>query len=404
MMNLKSGKFMATLSAVVVLAGAGVWWWKHRQAEAPQYQTATVIRGTLVQAVTATGQLNPVVNVQVGSQISGTIAKLFADFNSQVTNGQILAQIDPATYQANVRQAEGELANAQAALALATVNAERARGLLADRLITQADYDQALATRQQAEGTVKIKEAALGRARTDLDRCTIVSPIDGLVISRNVDVGQTVAASLSAPTLFVIANDLTKMQIDAYVAEADIGSVAVGQGVDFTVDAFPDRTFHGRVVQIRSAPITVQNVVSYDTVIAVDNPDLKLRPGMTANVSIITAQRDAVLKIPNAALRFRPPHAAGKGEKKNGTTGPRAAGAGSARPQSDRPRERTVYVLPAKGGQPQPVAIKTGISDGMDTEVVSGLNEGDEVVTGLKAVAATAAPVRSPFTGGMRFR
>src|SRR5437899_3349569 len=273
---------------------------------AANYQTATVTRGPITQAVTATGTLNPVVNVQVGSQVSGNILKLFADFNSQVKAGQIVAQIDPALFQATVTQAEGDLANAQAALELAKLNATRTQELFARKTSSQADLDQAMANLHQAEANVKIKQGALDKAKADLDHCTITSPIDGIVISRNVDVGQTVAASLQAPVIFQIANDLTKMQIDSNVAEADVGVLIVDQDVDVTVDAVPTRTFHGKVVQVRNAPITVQNVVTYDTVIGVSNPDLKLKPGMTANVSILIAHRDNVLQIKNAALRYRP--------------------------------------------------------------------------------------------------
>src|SRR5256884_4291296 len=281
-----------------------------RNAGGANYQTAIVTRGAITQAVTATGTLNPVVNVQVGSQVSGNIAKLFVDFNSQVKAGQVVAQIDPALFQATVTQAEGDLASAQAALELAKLNAKRTQELFARKTSSQADLDQAMANLHQAEANVKIKQGALDKAKADLDHCTITSPIDGVVISRNVDVGQTVAASLQAPVIFQIANDLTKMQIDANVAEADVGVLDVGQNVDFTVDAFPMRTFHGKVVQVRNAPITVQNVVTYDTVIGVSNPDLKLKPGMTANVSIIVAQKDNVLQIKNAALRYRPAEAA----------------------------------------------------------------------------------------------
>src|SRR2546429_483254 len=277
-----------------------------RSGGAATYQTATVTRGPITQAVTATGTLNPVVNVQVGSQVSGNIAKLFADFNSQVKAGQVVAQIDPALFQATATQAEGDLANAQAALELAKVNATRTQELFTRKTSSQADLDQAMATLHQAEANVKIKKGALDKARADLEHCTITSPIDGVVISRTVDVGQTVAASLQAPIIFQIANDLTKMQIDSNVAEADVGVLQVGQDVDFTVDAFPMRTFHGKVVQVRNAPITVQNVVTYDTVIGVSNPDLKLKPGMTANVSIIIARKDNVLQLKNAALRYRP--------------------------------------------------------------------------------------------------
>src|SRR6266436_2641930 len=273
---------------------------------AATYQTANVARGPITQAVTATGTLNPVLNVQVGSQVSGNISKLFADFNSQVKAGQVVAQIDPALFQAAVTQAEGDLATAQAALELAKVNAALTQELFTKKNSSQQDLDTATATLHQAEGNVKIKQGALDKAKADLDHCTITSPIDGVVISRNVDVGQTVAASLQAPVIFAIANDLSKMQIDSNVAEADIGAVNVDQDVDFTVDAFPTRTFHGKVVQVRNAPITVQNVVTYDTVIGVSNPDLKLKPGMTANVSIIIEHKDNVLQIKNAALRYRP--------------------------------------------------------------------------------------------------
>src|SRR5436309_3215741 len=276
-----------------------------RNAVAQTFQTATITRGPITQAVTATGTLNPVVNVQVGSQVSGNIQKLFVDFNSAVKAGQMVAQIDPALFQATVTQAEGDLASAQAALELAKLNATRTEELFAKKTSSKADLDQAVANLHQAEANVKIKQGALDKAKADLDHCTITSPIDGVVISRSVDVGQTVAASLQAPVIFQIANDLTKMQIDANVAEADVGVLEVGQDVDFTVDAFPMRTFHGKVVQVRNAPITVQNVVTYDTVIGVSNPDLKLKPGMTANVSIVVAHKDNVLQIKNAALRYR---------------------------------------------------------------------------------------------------
>src|ERR1700758_3263877 len=281
-----------------------------RTSGAATYQTANVTRGLITQAVTATGTLNPVVNVQVGSQVSGNIQKLFADFNSKVKAGQVVAQIDPVLFQATVTQAEGDLASAQAALELARINAKRTQDLFARKTSAQADVDQAMANLHQAEASVKIKQGALDKAKADLEHCTITSPIDGVVISRNVDVGQTVAASLQAPVIFQIANDLTKMQIDSNVAEADVGVLEVGQDVDFTVDAFPMRTFHGKVVQVRNAPITVQNVVTYDTVIGVNNDDLKLKPGMTANVSIRIAQRDSALQIKNAALRHRPADAA----------------------------------------------------------------------------------------------
>jgi len=391
-------RFVPWLIAIIALLFVALVVRQCRNGGAANYQTTTVTRGPITQAVTATGTLNPVVNVQVGSQVSGNIAKLFADFNSQVKAGQVVAQIDPALFQATVTQAEGDLASAQAALELARVNAKRTQELFARKTSSQADLDQALANLHQAEANVKIKQGALDKAKADLEHCTITSPIDGVVISRNVDVGQTVAASLQAPVIFQIENDLTKMQIDSNVAEADVGVVDVGQDVDFTVDAFPMRTFHGKVVQVRNAPITVQNVVTYDTVIGVSNPDLKLKPGMTANVSIIVAHKDNVLQIKNAALRYRPADAT-SGEM--GSRSPAPAGSRGGAGRERRTGERTVYVLP--GGQPKPVQIKTGISDGVLTEVVEGLKEGDRVVTAeLSSKSAAPSTPANPFSGGQR--
>jgi HlyD family secretion protein len=373
-----------------------------RQSGAANYQTATITRGPITQAVTATGTLNPVINVQVGSQVSGNIAKLFADFNSEVKAGQVVAQIDPALFQATVTQAEGDLGNAQATLELARVNAKRTQELFAKKTSSQADVDQAMATLHQSEANVKIKQGALDKARADLEHCTITSPIDGVVISRSVDVGQTVAASLQAPIIFAIANDLTKMQIDANVAEADVGVVKIDQNVDFTVDAFPMQTFHGKVVQVRNAPITVQNVVTYDTVIGVSNPDLKLKPGMTANVSIVIAHKDDGLQIKNAALRYRPPDATPVETRRTGTSRMGRPGGGhGAPPREDA--ERTVYVLPSGASRPQPRQIKTGISDGIVTEVAEGLEEGERVVTAeLGSTTAASSPPANPFGGGPR--
>ena len=359
-----------------------------------EYQTVAVTRGSITQAVTATGTLNPVVNVQVGSQISGNIEKLLVDFNSPVKAGQVVAEIDPAVFQAAVIQAQGDLDNAKAALELAEVSQKRMVELVQKQNSSQSELDQANAALHQAQANVKIKEGALQKAKVDLEHCTITSPIDGIVISRSVDVGQTVAASLSAPVIFTIANDLTKMQIDAAVAEADIGTVEVGQKVDFTVDAFPRRTFHGDVVQVRNAPTTVQNVVTYDTVVGVNNADLKLKPGMTANLSIVGAQRDNVLKISNAALRFRPPTATPPAPPASGP-----GGRGPMRKPGDQQTERTVYVL--KGSRPAPVEIKTGISDGITTEVLEGLKEGDLVITAMVGKAA-AQSTTNPLAGRQR--
>jgi len=396
-------RFFPWLSAIAGLLIIAVIIRHFRDGSAANYQTAEITRGGITQAVTATGTLNPVVTVQVGSQVSGNIAKLFADFNSQVKAGQVVAQIDPAIFQATVTQAEGDLASAKAALELAKVTATRTQELFARKTSSQADVDQAIATLHQAEANVTIKQGALDKAKADLDHCTITSPIDGVVISRSVDVGQTVAASLQAPVIFAIANDLTKMQIDANVAEADVGVVTIDQKVDFTVDAFPMQTFHGKVVQVRNAPITVQNVVTYDTVIGVSNSDLKLKPGMTANVSIVVAHRDDVLLIKNAALRYRPPDATPVETKQSMPgRGARRGGAGDPGAHERRP-ERTVYVLPNGASRLRPVQIKTGISDGVMTEVVDGLKEGDRVVTAeLTSTTTSSSPPANPFSGGAR--
>src|SRR6266853_1684937 len=375
-----------------------------RTGGAATYQTANVTRGQITQAVTATGTLNPVLNVQVGSQVSGNISKLFADFNSQVKAGQVVAQIDPALFQAAVTQAEGDVASAQAALELARLNAKRTQDLFARKTSSQADLDQAMANLHQGEANVKIKQGALDKVKADLEHCTITSPIDGVVISRSVDVGQTVAASLQAPVIFQIANDLTKMQIDSNVAEADVGVIQVGQDVDFTVDAFPTQTFHGKVVQVRNAPITVQNVVTYDTVIGVSNPDLKLKPGMTANVSIIIARKDDVLQLKNAALRYRPaeagPPSSQNTASRGGSRPPSTMRQGTGR-REQKTSERTVYVL--SSSRLTPVQIKTGISDGVVTEVIEGLKEGDLVVTAeMAAKSQPASTPANPFSAGPR--
>jgi HlyD family secretion protein len=375
---------------------------KCRSSGGQNFQTVAVTRGPITQAVTATGTLNPVQNVQVGSQVSGNIQKLFADFNSVVKAGQVIAQIDPVVFQANVNQAKGDLANAQAALELARLNEARTRALVAKQNSSQSDLDQVTASLHQAEANVQIKEGALEKAQADLDHCTITSPIDGIVISRNVDVGQTVAASLQAPVIFQIANDLAKMQINANVAEADVGGVAVDQDVDFTVDAFPSQTFHGKVVQVRNAPITVQNVVTYDTVIGVTNPELKLKPGMTANVSIVSAHREDVLRIPNGALRFRmPDETAAPSKRDPSAEGGRQRSKPPAR--GERRIERSVYVMQPGASKPAKVTIKTGISDGIATEITEGLKEGDRVVTGVtEKGGATSTPATNPFGGSRR--
>ena len=329
-----------------------------------------------------------------------------------VKSNEVIAEIDPSTYQAAVEQASADLANAKANLELQQVEANRTSDLFTNKLVSGSDYDTAIATLHEAEATVKIKQASLDNALVNLNYCKIVSPVDGIVISRSVDLGQTVASSFNTPTLFQIANDLTKMQIDSSVAEADVGGVVEGQSVDFTVDAYPYRSFYGKVVQVRNAPTNANNVVTYDCVISVTNSDYKLKPGMTANISFIIAQRENVLTIPNAALHFHPSDPA-KGETNSAATQPATNGGNFAGPSGgqghrsghapgERPVFHTVYVLSGTGNDAklQAVQIKAGISDGISTEVLSGLAEGAQVVTGVVLTGTQAAKAASPPGGG----
>jgi len=340
-----------------------------------KYRTEAVTRGDMRAVVTATGTVNPVTTVLVGTQVSGTLKALYADFNSRVKKGQMIAQIDPAFFETQLAQARANTDRAQAALRDAERLMNQNKALFARNLVAKNDYEAALTNYDSAKAQLAQAQAALQAAETNLNYTKIYSPVDGIVISRNVDVGQTVAASFQTPTLFTIAQDLTKMQIDTNVAESDIGRVSMGQDVEFTVDAYPDTTFKGKVWQKRQAPITVQNVVTYDTVIQVNNSDFRLMPGMTANVSIIVALKDDVLRIPNASLRFKPSErtpeqaAAGGGEKK----GP------------------GIWVL--ENARPKRVAVTLGISDGSFTEVLSGdLKEGQLlIIEALKKGAPKAA-------------
>jgi HlyD family secretion protein len=362
---------------IAALAGAGVWYAFAARKSAIQFKTAPITRGSIRATVTATGTVNPVVTVNVGTQVSGAIKHIYATYNSVVKKGQTIAQIDPATFQAQVDQARANLVQAEetlrslkATLANTQKTLERNRQLIAKDLIAQADFDTAetawLAGAAQAraqEGQVAQMKGLLDFAETNLRYTRILSPVDGIVVSRNVDVGQTVAASFQTPTLFYIAQDLTRMQIDTNVDEADIGRVREGQDVDFNVDAYPDVLFKGKVSQIRIAPITVQNVVTYDVVVHVENKELKLKPGMTANVSIITAVREGALRLPNGALRFRPPDQAARPV---------------TRPEPSR-KGQAVWTLVE--GKPQRVQVKTGISDGTNTEITSGdLREGQAII------------------------
>jgi HlyD family secretion protein len=365
---------------LILAAGAGGWWyWQQSHTEEIKYQTGTIEHGDVTQVVTATGQLNPVLNVTIGSQISGNILKLYGDYNTPVKANQVVAQLDPAPYLASVHQAQANVAYAQAALELAQLTANRKLELVKERAAPQADLDTAIANLHQAQATLQIQQANQETAQVNLNHCTITSPIKGIVISRSVNVGETVAAGTYAPVLFTIANDLSKMQIDASVAEGDVGQLQSGQIVNFTVDAYPTRTFHGAVWQVRNAPTTVENVVTYDAVVSVNNDDLKLKPGMTANIAVVIAQRLNVLRVPNAALRFRPPD--DSAPTAPGTPPPGAAP--SPHPHEKHDSSHTVYVLVTGSKNPEPVQIHTGITDGVYTEVTDGLHDGDVVVNSI---------------------
>lgn len=301
-----SGHRRASLAIVAALAALAPGCSKFQKAPPIELKTESVGRTNLVQSVNANGQLTPIRLIQVGSQVSGTITEIFADFNTRVKSGDVLAKIDPASFERALARAEADLASTKAQEALAVFNLKRARELFQAKLISETEFTQNDVQVQQAAANVKMREAAVESARVDLQRTTIYAPIDGLVIVRNVDAGQTVAASFNTPTLFTIANDLAKMQIELAVSEADIGSVDVAQRVDFGVDAFQNRRFNGKVRQVRYAATTNQNVITYTTVVEVNNPDLKLRPGMTANANIITSEKTNVLRIPASSLRFSP--------------------------------------------------------------------------------------------------
>jgi HlyD family secretion protein len=468
----KVGLALGTL-AILGTAGWGSREYFWGQQNGGRYRLAAVERGEISAYVSATGTLNPVIMVQVGTQISGTIEKLFADYNSSVEDGQIIAQLDQASFHAKVAQADATLENARAdlknaqanvanvkasienaraevanqranidrvyvAVADARRNLERHRVLFERQLISRSELDTAQSAHDtagaqrnagraqleaaeanirsaqaqlrsadaqvdKAKAQVNQAQASLEQARVDLDRTIIRSPITGTVISRNVDIGQTVAASLQAPTLFTIAQDLTNMQVDTNVSEADIGNVAVGQTATFTVDAFPHQIFHGTVREIRQAPVIVQNVVNYNTVIAVNNPELTLRPGMTATVSILVAQRDQALKIPKAALRFQPKLSEEEREALEKSFRERRGGASrdGATPVSGAQPKRwqsmpKVWILTPEGFL-RPVVVRLGISDDQFTELMGdGLQEGQELVTGVMTQDGRGGGVSRP--------
>ena len=403
-----------------------------RRKDEPKYRTAPVDQGSITQTVTATGALSAVKTVQVGSQVSGIISKLYADFNSVVKKGDLLAELDPTPFQEKIAQNAAALEKARVDMRNAEIALRRQTALKQQGLAPQADFDQAQANYDAARASVAQSTALLSQSQTDLRNSRIVAPIDGVVVARQYDVGQTVAASFQAPTLFTIAQDLTKMQVSADVSESDIGQIKIGEPVRFTVDAYPDRQFRGNVAQIRLNATVNQNVVTYPVIVDVPNDDLLLKPTMTANVTIDVATVPNVVRVPNAALRFRPE------EKIGGTSAPAAVSptpvsteeraarqgapgqpggatgamarqfgqsgrggpAGAGRPGRMRPQ--TVWLPPPNGkGDPKPVDVRTGITDGRYTQVVSGeVKPGDNVIVGL--ATAKAATGASPVGGGRR--
>jgi len=415
------------LVAIVIVALYFLYRYAAGGGDAPEYQTLTAERGNVVARVSTSGSLQAVVTVEVGSQVSGRIQELFADFNSPVKKGQIIAKIDPSLFNAAVVSAEANVTAARANVTRLTVTAEdaerqakRAEEVFRQQLISETERDNAVATARsaraavdQAVGQLAQSKASLEQARTNLRYTDIVSPTDGVVISRAVNVGQTVAASLSAPVIFTIAQDLRKMEVHTNVAESDIGRLKKEMRVSFTVDAYPGEPFRGAIRDIRNAAQVVQNVVTYDAVIDVDNPDLKLKPGMTATVSIVTDRRRDVLSVPNTALRFRPEgvplvapapgnpqsgaqrRPAGQSQAQGQGQGGQGGGDGQNRWRRDRAGDseggedaapavvkRTIYIL--VGDQPQPREVTTGLTDGRVTEITGGeLKEGDTIIVGI---------------------
>ena len=385
------------LLALLVVAGvAAAAWWSLRTTAAVHYTTVPATRGLVARTVSATGTANPELTIIVGSYVSGVIQSLSCDYNTKVKAGQVCARIDPRPYQSLVDQAKANLdiAKAQlekdkANLVYAKINSERRQSLVARESeskdvadLAKNAYDQALAQIGLDQATIELRQAALDSATVNLGYADIVSPVDGTVVSRNVTQGQTVAASFQTPTLFLIATDLTKMQVDANVSESDIGGISEGDKATFTVDAYPARVYDGSVSQVRQSPQTVQNVVTYDTVISVPNTDLTLKPGMTASTRIVIDQRADVLRVPNAALRYTPPGLAAGGMA---ASGGRAAAAKASR----------LWIL--RDGTPVSLAVVAGLDDENFTEIVSGeLKAGDLVIVGSTTATAGASAVSPP--------
>ena len=429
---MKYKKPIITVIFLLAVGSAAYAYWRFgSETKEPTFLTAQVTRANIRQVVSSTGTLQAVTTVLVGSQVSGTIAKLNADYNSKVKKGQIVAELDQARFaarveetRANVLAAQANFAKAKVALEDAERTLKRTKELKQRELVSQSELDAAQTSYDSARAQVNVTQSQVGQAQAsmnqaqiDLGYTIIRSPVDGIVISRSVDVGQTVAASLSAPTLFTIANDLTKMEVHSNVDEADIGNISEGQDVSFTVDAHAQRRFRGKVLQVRNAPQVIQNVVTYDSVVRINNKELLLKPGMTANVQFLVAQKEDALSIPNIALRFRPPEEKDAAQEllrqEQGRTAPRVAQrqtrrAGGGGGESPRVRQVKVYTL--KDGKAQPVDVQVGITDGSRTEIIKGLNENEPVIIGMSSGAGAQAqsgvvnPFQPQVPGGFRGR
>jgi len=379
--------------AVGLVAVGSSWGLRSHRAETTRYRTAAAERGPIEAIVSATGTLQPVEQVEVGSQVSGTVQKLLAGYNSRVAAGQVLCQLDPSSFGARTVQAEAAVASAEAAVHDADRTLRRAHDLRDQNSISELELEAAEVAKQQRSADLQSARAQLQVARVDLEHTTIRSPIDGVVMSRTIDLGQIVAG-LPAPKLFVIARSLAQMQVEARIDEADIGRIHPGLPVTFTVDAYPGTSFHGQVQQVRLEPITERGVVTYTTVIATQNPDQKLRPGMTANVSVMVARRENALKVPNAALGFRP---AAPADTNRLVVAP---GTAPAPDDSSSLVTGTVYVL--RGGNPVAVPVLSGITDGAMTEVLArDLEPDDPVIIGYEPPPGSGGPLRGPGGRGV---
>lgn len=387
-----------TILILLLIAAGGYFYFKKEKKQTLQWRTAKIERGDLAIQVTATGTLNPVTTVQVGTQVSGSISKIFVDFNSVVKQGEVIAELDKTFLAASVEDADATVNRTEAQCNQAKREYDRNKKLFDEKVVSQADYDVALTNYETAKSNLQSAKAQLNRANINLKYATITAPIGGIVTSRNVDVGQTVAASFSTPTLFVIANDLTKMQVQASINEADIGQIKVGQKISFSVDAYQNQTFSGEIKQIRLQPTVVQNVVNYNVIIDVPNPDMKLLPGMTANIVVNINEQKDILKVPLSAIKFNPPqeYFQEKIVAKKDTQHQKSQGAESVKQKILLPGN-IVKIWLKEGNEIKQHAISVGLSDGSFVAADGEIKEGDEVVVGVIEQKQNTPQQSNPF-------